>query len=436
MTFKKITLFIVIFYSSLSIFGQNPFPSLPKATNQTQLNVDDYFNGPDDFSLLYATKADWVDSSAIWNIPDSTVYTFNDDNLEIEAINYEWENNAYQINERMTKEYDGEGNEILELRYNWDGTDWVVYRRFINEYNGDNFRIGQVSEAWDGNEWGNLSKFDLEYEADKLVYIQVALGILDEWVPQRAESHFFDGNKRLKSFFLDWDDNTQAWQADGQYIHLEYNDDDFTTFGETYSIANNDTLLTRQFFREYNSDNKLTLSYFEKWNADNEIFQLDSRTMYEYNNDNQEILRFYEKFENEIWEKKQRYTREYNEDMLLTRYLFENQGEGNTWKNSILTLYYYQPLTSVRYVESGQNDFLLFPNPVNDKLTIQHKSQELFAGKISIFNTKGQKMLTKEVTFNESVEINVSTLSSGIYWLQIDNDNENGTEIEKLVIEQ
>lgn len=69
----------------------------------------------------------------------------------------------------------------------------------------------------------------------------------------------------------------------------------------------------------------------------------------------------------------------------------------------------------------------IYPNPVNDKLHINIKNENIDFSKVSIFNAMGQKILTWHYN-NENID--VSALKSGIYYLRL-NDKINIPFIKK-----
>jgi Secretion system C-terminal sorting domain len=69
------------------------------------------------------------------------------------------------------------------------------------------------------------------------------------------------------------------------------------------------------------------------------------------------------------------------------------------------------------------NDFRLFPNPVKNTLTISNAST---INEVEITSVLGQSMLTKKVN-DLQTEINLSELSSGIYFVKVKAEGEEKT---------
>ena len=73
--------------------------------------------------------------------------------------------------------------------------------------------------------------------------------------------------------------------------------------------------------------------------------------------------------------------------------------------------------------EQMGNNMTLYPNPVNDKLTIEAESA---LGTVEIYNLMGALVYSQKGCTNK-VEINTSDLQSGIYFIRMTNDNASET---------
>lgn len=72
---------------------------------------------------------------------------------------------------------------------------------------------------------------------------------------------------------------------------------------------------------------------------------------------------------------------------------------------------------SIKSIESSALDFNIYPNPVNDNLSIQVKG----GAKVHLYNIAGNIISTYQVT--NSKTINVSQLNQGIYFIKIESTN-------------
>ncbi len=86
-------------------------------------------------------------------------------------------------------------------------------------------------------------------------------------------------------------------------------------------------------------------------------------------------------------------------------------------------------ISSVRENNSNENNFSIYPNPVNENLTIHIPKNKMSDNKIQIFNTLGVLVKTIE-TKDISTEIDISTLLNGLYFVQLKG---NPNQIVKLI---
>ena len=85
-------------------------------------------------------------------------------------------------------------------------------------------------------------------------------------------------------------------------------------------------------------------------------------------------------------------------------------------------------IASVSFIES-QNQFSIYPNPAKDKINIQFAN--INSSKIFITDNAGRKILEKRFNDKE-IELNVSTLASGLYFLTV--QNKDGVFNRKIII--
>lgn len=79
---------------------------------------------------------------------------------------------------------------------------------------------------------------------------------------------------------------------------------------------------------------------------------------------------------------------------------------------------------------NNQNSFKLFPNPVDDIITIEFANRVL-EGTIQVFDMLGKQLLNTTITTNTAPQINVSGFKSGLYLIKI--ASENGEETKRFV---
>ncbi len=71
-------------------------------------------------------------------------------------------------------------------------------------------------------------------------------------------------------------------------------------------------------------------------------------------------------------------------------------------------------------------DVSLFPNPVNEHLTIKYAAMETQSIKLCVYDISGNEIINRNEETNvgqNSVEINTNSLRAGVYFVEIKNDN-------------
>ncbi|MCU0421282.1 MAG: T9SS type A sorting domain-containing protein [Bacteroidia bacterium] len=96
-----------------------------------------------------------------------------------------------------------------------------------------------------------------------------------------------------------------------------------------------------------------------------------------------------------------------------------------------------QLTTSVAKVsEAFENGIVLYPNPANEKITIQFESTNtISATQVNIVDLSGRAVLTSALDVNNGLnkhEINIAALQKGLYFIQVTNAS--GTSVKKLMI--
>jgi hypothetical protein len=72
-------------------------------------------------------------------------------------------------------------------------------------------------------------------------------------------------------------------------------------------------------------------------------------------------------------------------------------------------------------LNSLDNEIVLFPNPANDFINVKGMAQKEYSFKILDFNSK----IVLQVKITESQNIDVSKLSSGVYFYEVIDLNQN-----------
>lgn len=135
------------------------------------------------------------------------------------------------------------------------------------------------------------------------------------------------------------------------------------------------------------------------------------------------------------------FTIERSNDATVWQEISRVKGAGNTTTYSDYSCVDEHPLIGISYYRLSQTDFdgtrksfppqavsydpdaeiNIFPNPVNDKIYFNGKSDRKY--EIEIYSSTGEKMIERKLSSSNQNEINVSTLVPGIYLLLVRDEN-------------
>lgn len=86
---------------------------------------------------------------------------------------------------------------------------------------------------------------------------------------------------------------------------------------------------------------------------------------------------------------------------------------------------------TVKNIENPTNELSLYPNPSTNKITIENKN--VLINKIVIYNNNGETIKSLSVENINSVDLDVSNLSSGEYFVQIYDKNGTLVDTKKII---
>lgn len=83
------------------------------------------------------------------------------------------------------------------------------------------------------------------------------------------------------------------------------------------------------------------------------------------------------------------------------------------------------PLATKSFDDNGM--LSIYPNPANDVVYIGLGTSDVLPSSFSIISTIGQVITTKTVTSSYDLQINISSLTSGVYFIKVDRQNASKT---------
>jgi hypothetical protein len=86
-------------------------------------------------------------------------------------------------------------------------------------------------------------------------------------------------------------------------------------------------------------------------------------------------------------------------------------------QNNLCDSTLFTSINENNFVESEY--FRVYPNPATEELTLEFFKNHIYSGQIKIFNSIGE--LFREISIASSIEINITDLPNGLYFIQLDS---------------
>ena len=107
---------------------------------------------------------------------------------------------------------------------------------------------------------------------------------------------------------------------------------------------------------------------------------------------------------------------------------------GGNYNTSIGFLYASDTETGIDDLNFNNEDISIFPNPANKIINIEFKSQQIKSYDAEIYNIQGKLIFMKQYKSN-SINIDISDLSKGIYLLKLKDKTGSIIQTKKIVKE-
>ena len=100
--------------------------------------------------------------------------------------------------------------------------------------------------------------------------------------------------------------------------------------------------------------------------------------------------------------------------------------------NPVLGCYLPVLPVSIKETVVPENDLLIFPNPAQNFVTVEAKGTILENAEVTILSSIGQTVYSAPYTSHETID--VSSLSNGLYFVQLTNNSASAPVITKKLI--
>ena len=382
----------------------------------------------------------WNQSQSQWDTMSSKFWTYdNHNNILTYILIYSANNDIkyvyqYDANNNMTEE-------LYQRREN-EENEWENFSLNTYAYDENNNMIYSLLSYWQNNQWDSYQKYVYTYNtSNKLIEISGQRMNNNQWTNNARTTCTYDAaDNRLDSTRFVWRDT--VWAETYKFI---------STYDErhnllTYTTQNNEVNNTKST-HTYDENNDKVSYLYETWNGMNWIPK--SLTFYIYDEQNKKIAdSSLTQIGTGEWYNDVLFRWEYDEN--ANAVLGINQKWNfllNDWKNNPLAsssyeLYYnnmqsilnesagffYKIEASYKKIEKKDEgvilrqvpNIMLYPNPTAGQLTIE--SAELKIERVEILDILGRVLDNFQFsTLNSQLNIDVSHLASGAYFLKVDN---------------
>ncbi len=332
-------------------------------------------------NLTTETRLNWNSNSDAWEVSDKIIYTYNASNKvtqEIYQSSYNSPTNTLENSYKTINTYTA-GKLTESLEYYWENANWVIDYKSVITYNANNLPNVYLSYKWDGTKWVNDERTTFTHNANNKVLSDVfEEWIGEQWVNSYKSLYTYNANNKIISDRgAEWDDFNTIWvekyrtdyvlDATGNRIsetdyqgNSQYKDEyTYDTFNLMSSFAHpfKDKTGVDYFAEDFPYINKVQVYNSYSYNTQTSSFYLSGRTTYNY--------------------------------------------------NTAITL-------GTETIEKATATISVYPNPTQDFLTIQNKSN-IEIDKITVTDLSGKKVLDE----NNSNSVDVQNLSKGMYILEV-----------------
>ena len=423
-----------------------------------QLLFNYTYTGGDNVSE--STIQNWNPINNTWVNFGRTTNTYNGSNLVTSTVSDTWTGIAWQNASRQTNNYDANGYLVSTLNElspsgvwvndsretytnNPDGTvnqqvteTWdVPTAAFVNEtrinyiYDANKMVTESTSATWNGTAWVNAERDTFTYDAQgrELTHL-VENWNTNAWINETLTTSTFNTGGQLTTILnQSWNTGTNAWQNvfQGNYVY-SVNGSLFQTVIQTVPQGSTTLVNAQRSTFHYTTECVLPLTLLDftaalsgkdvvlKWTTTKEIntsyFAIESSSDA---NNFQKIGSV--KSANNLAQTAYQFT-DANPAGLATGKLF--------YRIRMVDIDGKFSYSKIAYVGLPLNvkGFSIFPTTVQNNLFLMFKSESSTKAGIRIIDGLGRQVYNQELNLQQSINqynINVSTLTKGVYYLQL-----------------
>jgi hypothetical protein len=476
----KILLLLSVVMINVYVFGQSD--PLFDLTNHNLFNhsktgfdkvLDNNDEQPDPFVTQITNNRDLRD---LWRL-DSTIsygfvtdfdsiatsrrlYTYDDVNKTVEytEITLSGPNSTWVNTNRNLWYFNDENLQIQNIQFKWSQNQWIKDAKTESVYDENERTVENSYYLWDtDNEiWLNLSKIEFGYNdqgLQNLIILYSTDAYTNDWVPvDKREINFNEfGLVEVYKVFR-WNTDSSVWynytRATITYVddvgssHDDYWDtigwrpysrndglrlDSITVMYSSYSYVNDSVWIMNQRNKiksiEDSSGDFMFYESYEFVETSNSWGGTEKFDRIENEFGQFELSIRYTWIGNEEWMYKSKYQRAFNEHQIPFYGCESNWSIAiNGWKKGSSATSYFKNISAIN--ETNNNNFTsIFPNPCHNQLNLSIENQNTTEIHFKIHSVTGELVDEGSVRSSNTITLNVEHLEKGLYLIQIDNGN-------------
>ncbi|MFZ4796954.1 MAG: T9SS type A sorting domain-containing protein [Bacteroidia bacterium] len=377
----------------------------------------------------------------IWHKIHRSVFQYDNNGNCVQMIELYWYNQP-QILKNLKKSnyaFDGNANQILNEYYNWNeaNNEWVFGYKEAYVFDNLNNKLLQINYNLNAkNEIEATHKTHYIYTNNKLDFsldsnLNQATG---KWAIINKSNYTLNSNGNITSeIVIWWDKTSNNWTNSGKISYIyDANNNLISTIIYRWNVATNDWIPIDKTENIYDKNANIISQIESQWDVNTKDWQNSTKDNYVYNIDGDLTQRmFYNWTIN--WEiafdGSYLFNTNYLKNEIIEPLFFSNfkhmvssslsqrYEDGNLLYNERGILYY--STVNVSGVNTVENlPILIYPNPTNGFLNIEFKTnnKNLYATITDVYGKVIKHIDTKNI---EALQLNLSDLSNGIYFVNI-----------------
>ena len=406
-----------------------------------------------------ATNYTWNTANSVWEIFDTTLYTYiwpgltssvtrKDSannfltrvlssydalNFQIDAIHQYW-SGGWQNDYRDTSSYDSHGNIILQLHQIWNASQWITVSsggyQYLNTYDISGNILIHVTQSWDSLAagWNNINRDTNTYNVNDQIVQKIRQSwITSVWNNTSKSNYSYDvSNVNTQTVDYWWSGST--WTNNAQIINpvwAVWTGDIATSKYQSYTYqtwsgsawVNAERLLSATYdtyggsietFQQYISgswvnENRYSIFYYMQYNKTgkrDETWNIPTTswdTAYEY-----------------------KYIFTYDVNNSITQSIYqEYSGTSHSYLNRFKTVYSDFLFLSLPEIDPEANfSAIIYPNPMTEYADVIIHSENFMPVLYQAYDIKG-KLVFSEKSKSKNIRLYKNNFTPGIYLLLI-----------------